>query len=1169
MRKIVLTWLALAAALGAGAASVSPDEAMLVADVWAAQNAAFGAGQGATNVVTVCDPDNAAVVLWHQVSLRGGGMLVVAPVTEIEPVVAALDSDPGELPAAHPLRGILVGDMRRRLRFLGLYPSVAASGARAVRRAAPAVTEEARAWGEACEAKWARLAAAARAPALFAAPGASAEEVAVEVRVVKGFEKGGALTHWNQAGDQDGPLYNLYTPNNAVCGCVATACAALAQAYGTTNAVAGLVNAACTYQRKPYAAQTRGGPIDWASLPSNWGGTNAPSQTLTAAQRGLLGRVAYDAGVGASMQWTDGESGARMDGIVAALKDVFGFRHARCVAISDEANPPQEELEKLVYNQCRAGVPVGLGILGHAVVAAGYGLDADGVERVRVFMGWSGSGDGWYALPKIDTKATVGGGTYLSEIVDSVVTMIAYDDDDIVPVAGHVLASGAAMELPDLGRAFAADAAGYFGVRVPAQEGILAVTCQGKEAEVAVGAAAADEAAAVAALCGALPDAFEFALLNCTVAYSLERAKLLAVREGKALLRVSGTLGETNTQAVLDDVYARDQANVNGFTNRFVYYFASAQSAAGDGADLSYGVYLPSAVELDGGWQAKNGALAYGYAATVTTATNLTHDAGHAAETNGLDAAAATNVYVCTFAPIEDAGVAVTNGVEAVDATRAAVLESFARVLGVGDARHAQCTSGISVTVRATSAAAEAAIDAVADPAQACGLHENSYTNGGVYAFTCDALVTNAAAGVVFACAGWSLTNATTGATRAGTGREAVLTLAEQDAVTLTWDFSKTNAVYVTVAPQCANGDLGGCAVAPGSGWYAWGEPVFFSATCAEGYDLSGWVQDRGADARLDLGRYAALLFADAPCTLDVHFRKGASAVEETTNTLTCTATSWCVNGALAFAPADAAWAPTTTVYGVAGATPLASGASEAVAAVAGAVVRMGAPSFVDASGAKWVLWGYVEGALDPAADPVDLLNAAVRASALAATADVAVNWLWIPDLSDPETEFVIEWDAALTTLNAHGYSTNLTTVAELEAHGLTLANVKVTAPKGFKAKLAVDAGGNVVASLELDEDVLRPLAADGRSSPLTILPNADGTVTVKADVANGVRGFWYALYAADDLKGAWTAVATGSVAGAPCVQAQADDAPVAVAIDVAPTEARKFYRLVVTDARP
>lgn len=1183
MKKIVLMLFAMALALGASAESVSPERAMAAADAWAARNGAFGAGQGATNVVTECDAAT-GVVLWHQVSMAGGGMLVVAPVTEIEPVVVALDNDPGVLPEAHPLKGILRGDMRRRLQFLGLYPQQGA--ARAPRRAAAApaassadgddAADVAKAWGAACEAKWARLTKVAplRARAVRAkAAGVAAEEV-VEVCVVKGFEKKGALTHWNQSSYNGAYLYNLYTPNHAVCGCVATACAALAQFYGTTNAVAGLVNDACTYNGKPYKAKTMGGAIDWSILPENWGGTNAPATALTTEQQQLIGRVAFDAGVGVGMMWTDDESGAFTAYVADALKDVFGFRHARHVAIGDAKHPTQEELEKLIYNQCRAGVPVGMSIQGHAVVAAGYGLDADGVERVRVFMGWSGSGDGWYALPKIDTKATVGGACYLSEIVTGVITMIAYDNDDIVPVVGHVTMPGAPLEIAGLGRTLTSSGEGYFGTRVPADMGTCTVTCQDKVAEIEINADAADETKTSDELCPLLPNAFEFVLMDCTVAYSLERAKLYALREGKAILRVSGVTGETNTTAVLSLIYNLAQGNVDGFSDRFVYYFAQSSSVAGDGADLSYGVYLPSAVDPADRWQAKNGALAYGYLATVTTVTNVTHDAGHAAETNGLDAVETTRALTYTFAPIDGTPELVTQDAGETDAILEAVSNSLLRVLGVGAARFAECTSGITVTIGATSKAAEAAINATADPAQACGVHANCYTNG-PYTFTCDAVVTNQDADVVLACGGWTATNATTGAVLSGAGRAATLDLAANDAVALTWDFSQTNAVYVKVVPTCPNGtgDPGPDTydVTPKSGWYAWGESVVFTATGSAEYVVGTWVTQ---GRLLDLGMRTKVFVVETPCRLDVNFRKGGTAVAEETDVIPCTATSWFVGGAAAeLKPIAAELAPTTTVYGAAGGVPLASGVPMEVEVVERGFVKMPTQSFVDAAGTTWRLLGYVEGGLEGTEDPADLLAAATASAAFFVSADVGettVNWLWIPASDGPETTFAIEWDDALSTLNAQGYATNLTTVAALEAHGLALSDLTVTAPKGFRAKVAADAAGNVVATLELDEDVLRPLAADGVSSPLTILSNGDGTLTVKADVANGVRGFWYTLYAADELGGAWSPVAAGAgIAGEPSLQAKVDDAPASPSITLSPTDAKKFYKLVVTDVKP
>ena len=185
--------LALVAAFAAGyacAGEVSPGMAMTAANAWAARNAAFGAGASAQSVITVSDTNAAHTVLWHQVSMTGGGCVVVAPVTEIEPVVAALEEDPGELPAAHPLRGILAGDMRRRLRFLGLYPEDSAGAS--LQGASP-VSSVAQEWAAVKRAKWQRLGVGGGASLMGVKD--AVEEIKVQINVVDGFEKNGRFTH--------------------------------------------------------------------------------------------------------------------------------------------------------------------------------------------------------------------------------------------------------------------------------------------------------------------------------------------------------------------------------------------------------------------------------------------------------------------------------------------------------------------------------------------------------------------------------------------------------------------------------------------------------------------------------------------------------------------------------------------------------------------------------------------------------------------------------------------------------------------------------------------------------------------------------------------------------------------------------------------------------------
>ena len=238
-KSIILAFFACFSACVARAEVVTPVMAMAAADAWAERNAQFETGNNATNVITVCDTNAAHTVLWHQVSMAGGGCLIIAPVTEIEPVVMALEKDPGELPAAHPLRSILTYDMRGRLRFLNLYEGnrprlrLGASGAQEQEEDGEAATHKEvvrQEWAEQQQTKWDRLIPnrSGRPQRLGASQKAKADDSQMQVMVVlPGFQDRGPLTHWNQSGG----IYNKYTPGGVVCGCVATAAAAMMQYF--------------------------------------------------------------------------------------------------------------------------------------------------------------------------------------------------------------------------------------------------------------------------------------------------------------------------------------------------------------------------------------------------------------------------------------------------------------------------------------------------------------------------------------------------------------------------------------------------------------------------------------------------------------------------------------------------------------------------------------------------------------------------------------------------------------------------------------------------------------------------------------------------------------------------------------------------------------------------
>ena len=1087
-KSFILALVAVLFACVARADKVTSEMAMAAANAWAARNAAFGAGGVATNVVSVSDTNAAQTVLWHQVSMSGGGCLIVAPVTEIEPVVAALEEDPsGELPATHPLRGILAGDIRKRLRFLGLYPA-SSSGASLL--SASSGSAEAQAWAETERAKWQKLVS----DGTVVGGGASlmsvkdaVEEIKIQINVVDGFEKNGRFTHWNQSNGGGGLCYNYYTPNNAVCGCVATAAAAMMQFFGVTNCPAGKTNPACTYHDQPYRdifgedARTIGGTYDW-NLFTNCT-TRADYDNLSLEQRQMLGRVAYDAGVGVGMMWEmmDGSgSGAFTSEIATAYKKLFGFKNARYVNLG--GTPSEDQMRKLIYAQCWAGVPVGLSIKGHAVVACGYGIDADGVERVRVFLGWGGSGDAWYALPYIDTKATEGGSNYLSEVVNGVVTMLGYDTDDIVPVVGQVNMAGVSITMPGVvdtngaTRVIAADGNGYFATRVPASLSGGTLECMGKVATYTIGEAAAESTDADD-LVPALPDwVMPWPLLNATVRFKLEDAIEAALAEHKAILRVSGRGGDANTQAVLDYIYALDQDNTDDFTNRFVYVYSDARSSAGD-VSPSVGVYLPQEMDASDRWLAANGMLTYEWR---------------------FDAEGDLEGLQTTVQAVLDVGWDLYQR-----RSGNTVLSIVAPTFAAGEPLFTISYEGATNTVEETPAA---------------GMYVNAFTDGQEVTVASAAELTNKMAGVVLACSGWTLTNETTGVTRKGRGSTATFTVNTNETISLIWSVA-TNAVYIKVEPIAkSKGWDDGNAVTPGSGWYPYGERVTFEAVpnTAKNYYLWSWT---GGDGRnylkvdgVAVAGPTLVTEALAPAWFQAWFDKDSSAYTSS-ETRNVKVESVVVvddgdGGALLpFALVASVTVPETTVVGVPGSSiTIADGASAEVPVIKTETGFSVSRTVEDSTGGVWRCVGWIaEG------DDDSSLHEGPVAS-ITISSDITLVWVWEQEILEEEEE-----------------------------------------PGGDEPS---------------DEDLV-PVAPDG-AQLLTIYPNADGTLTVEAKIANGYKGYYYSLYAADALDGTWATVEKAqsgySGKGLKCPKS---DGEVDLAITFEPTESKKFYKVVVDKEDP
>ena len=762
-------------ALNAQAASVSPVQACRAVSAWAAANGSAFANPGsAVSAEPEYDTDG-VTKLYYKVKMSNGGLVIASPDTDLDLVVAVLENSDGNFPKGHPLPSILKADMRNRLSVISSGSSAAAPRAGLLSVTAQSTSVQSAATDanlpedvkesiRKSNAQWEKYGSAAAMRTLSVPTDA---EIAPYIRrVVDGFEKGGRFTHWNQSSVGGKLCYNYYTPNNEVCGCVATAGAAIMQFFGNSTDIGQtgpMDGLNCYLYGKPITAETMPGAIDWSILPKTHGGTSDAALDETGRQ--LLGRVTYNFGVLVGMSWASEGAGSDSGSYVSNLAEAFkkyGFETARAVTFNTEDEGTSQYF-KMVYAQNWAGAPVALGIQGdaggHAVVACGYAKTPDDEELCRVFMGWGGYGDAWYKFPTVEDFT----------IVDEAVTMIGYDASknmdpmDVltldeagandmfnkygtVPVCGKSNRANAKLVFPGVTKGAedeesgtsisftltaTTDANGYFAVRIPVATTDLSVVHEDSNTALTIdpfdSKVLKDEKKDRSEVEKAMPGEMLFLVLNTTVKSTVASARAKALEEGKAVLMISGagsyredllvdyiTYLDTNTRHYLDTKI--------DISNHFVFVRLNSSdysSPYGDG-DPSIGIFDPSEGSADFRWWETNGRLAYNnfidYEADNLDELNYVF--------NGTDATALTNIVN--------------------------------EVLAVGYDKYARRHSGIKVTVRAVDMDTGADITGIVGALPEYGVHENCWTNGEVAVFAAPVACTNEALGISYSCLGWT-----------------------------------------------------------------------------------------------------------------------------------------------------------------------------------------------------------------------------------------------------------------------------------------------------------------------------------------------------------------------------------------------------------------------------
>lgn len=208
-------------------------------------------------------------------------------------------------------------------------------------------------------------------------------------------------SQWNQSYVDGKEVYNYYTPNNYVCGCVATAGSQIMRFHEYPKGKVTGITRTCYVDGSPVSRDMYGGTYDWNNMPL------VPTSAITETECKAIGKLCYDVGVSIYMSWAAGGSGTGGYCLKDAFINVFKYKNAVAYQLYYE-NIPQSDIENLMLANFDAGYPVEVSIDGsaggHSIVGDGYGYQ-NGSLYIHLNMGWGGGDDAWYHLPSIGTWA--------------------------------------------------------------------------------------------------------------------------------------------------------------------------------------------------------------------------------------------------------------------------------------------------------------------------------------------------------------------------------------------------------------------------------------------------------------------------------------------------------------------------------------------------------------------------------------------------------------------------------------------------------------------------------------------------------------------------------------------------------------------------------------------
>ncbi len=393
MTKSISVLIAAVAVSAAVAVEVTPEQAQTAARNWVRRSpvqmtASFASGEVRTAQTSKADDGTA---LYHVVEMDGGGFVVTSGDTELPPVIAFSASGTLDLSdSRNPLVALLEQDLSTRKSQLAKPKATRLSSAQPAATGTPDP-------GASFEDEWAELLEEPKAKtsgkvARLGASYSSVSDVRVEPMV---------QSKWTQARWNGSNTFNYYTPNNYVCGCVATAFGQVMRYWQEPSGSVSAGTYTCWVDGKKGSYTMKGGTYNWSSMPLT------SDNCSTDAQRQAIGKLVYDVGVAAQMGWTSEESGTLGCVAAQALRNRFGYAsaHSYCNGASGMLSgnlASNADFRNAILASLDASMPVVIGIVGsaggHEVVVDGYGYNGGSLIYCHINCGWSGSQDAWYNL---------------------------------------------------------------------------------------------------------------------------------------------------------------------------------------------------------------------------------------------------------------------------------------------------------------------------------------------------------------------------------------------------------------------------------------------------------------------------------------------------------------------------------------------------------------------------------------------------------------------------------------------------------------------------------------------------------------------------------------------------------------------------------------------------